>query len=124
MGADDAFVAGLTPQQRALAEGLIEGMNPVAPRAAGTVFDNRAKMPGERIAAIRAPTLIVHARDDALQLFHNAEFAARVIPGARLEAFDRGGHLLVAVEQAAVRKRLRQHVLEHRDGLVPEGCLR
>jgi 2-hydroxy-6-oxonona-2,4-dienedioate hydrolase len=114
MGADDAVVAGLTPQQQALAGDLIDLMNPVSPRAAGTVFDNRATMPGERIAAIRVPTLILHARDDTLQLFHHAEFAVRTIPGARLEAFDRGGHLLVAVEQAAVRTAVRRHVLEHR----------
>ena len=61
-------------------------------------------MPNERIAAIRAPTLIVHARDDTLQRFHNAEFAAAAIPGARLVPFERGGHLLMAVEQSEVRR--------------------
>jgi len=113
MGVTDAVVDNLTPQQRQLAEDLIEGMNPVAPRAAGTVFDNQAKMPNERIAAIRAPTLIVHARDDTLQLFHNAEFAARTIPDARLVPFDRGGHLLLAVQQPAIRALVTQHIVEH-----------
>jgi 2-hydroxy-6-oxonona-2,4-dienedioate hydrolase len=113
MGVTDAIIDGLTPQQRRLAEDLIEGMNPVAPRAAGTVFDNRAKMPNERIAAIRAPTLILHARDDTLQRFHNAEFAARTIPGARLVPFDRGGHLLLAVEQPTIRELVAQHIVEH-----------
>jgi pimeloyl-ACP methyl ester carboxylesterase len=70
-------------------------------------------MPNERIAAIRAPTLIVHARDDTLQRFHNAEFAARTIPGARLLAFDRGGHLLLAVEQPAIRDAVAQHIGAH-----------
>ena len=58
-------------------------------------------MPNARIAAIRAPTLVIHAADDKLQLFHNAEYAASTIPGARLARFEKGGHLLVSVEQAA-----------------------
>jgi pimeloyl-ACP methyl ester carboxylesterase len=34
MGASPSVVAELTPEQRALVEQLIDGMNPVAPRAA------------------------------------------------------------------------------------------
>lgn len=103
MGASPAVVAGLPPSQRDLVRRVIDEMNPVAPRHAGVVFDNRAAMPNERIAAIRAPTLILHAADDSLQLFRNAEFAAARIPGVRLRRFERGGHLLIAVEQQAVR---------------------
>jgi pimeloyl-ACP methyl ester carboxylesterase len=113
MGATDAAIATLGPAQHRLAEDLIERMNPVSPRAAGAAFDNRAAMPNERIAAIRAPTLVLHARDDTLQRFHNAEFAARTIPGAQLVAFDRGGHLLVAVEQPAIRERVARHIRVH-----------
>lgn len=113
MGVSPATLAALTAQQRELAHELIDGMNPVAPRAAGAAFDNHAAMPNERIAAIRAPTLVLHARDDTLQLFHNAEFAARTIPGARLIAFDHGGHLLLAVEQAALRAAVAEHIVRH-----------
>lgn len=110
MGVSPAVAAGLTPAQRRLADAVIDGMNPVVPRAAGTVFDNRAALPNERIAAIRAPTLVLHARDDGLQLFHNAEFAARHIAGARLVTFERGGHLLLAVEQPAVQRLVVEHI--------------
>jgi len=113
MGVDDAVVARLTATQQALAEQLIEIMNPVSPRAAGTVFDNQAAMPNQRIAAIRAPTLIVHAQDDTLQVFHNAEFAARTITGAHLVAFPRGGHLLLAVEQQAIQEQVAEHIRAH-----------
>lgn len=113
MGVSPSTLANLTPQQRQLAHELIDGMNPVAPRAAGVVFDNRAQMPNERIAAIRAPTLVLHARDDTLQLFRNAEFAARTIPGARLVPFDHGGHLLLAVEQPSIRQQVAEHILAH-----------
>jgi pimeloyl-ACP methyl ester carboxylesterase len=113
MGANDAVIAGLTPQQRKMAEHLIDYMNPVSPRSTGAAFDNKATMPNERIAAVQAPTLIFHATDDTLQLYHNAEFAAATIPGARLVSFERGGHLLMFVEQAAIRTTMQKHILDH-----------
>jgi pimeloyl-ACP methyl ester carboxylesterase len=90
---------------------VVEFMNPVSLRAAGVRFDNQAALPNERIAAIRAPTLILHAKDDGLQLYHNATFAASTIPGARLVSFERGGHLLLAVEQPAIRREVERHIL-------------
>ncbi len=113
MGADAAVVAGLTSEQRDLIDEVIDRMNPVAPRAAGVAFDNRAAMPNERVSAVRAPTLILHARDDTLQLYRNAEFAAATIPDARLVGFPRGGHFLMAVEREAVGAATREHILEH-----------
>lgn len=110
MGADDEVINSLTPAQRALVTQIIDYMNPASPRAAGAAFDNTAAMPNERIAAIRAPTLILHAKDDALQLFHNAEFAAATIPGARLISYEQGGHLLLVTEQASIRDAVRQHI--------------
>lgn len=110
MGVSAGVIDGLTPAQRALAAEVIDGMNPVSLRAAGVRFDNQAAMPDARIAAIRAPTLIVHARDDTLQQFRNAEFAAASIPGAELVAFERGGHLVLAVEQPAIRARVVAHL--------------
>lgn len=118
MGANDAVIAGLTPQQRELVEKIIDYMNPVSLRAAGVAFDNKATMPNERIAAVRAPTLIFHATDDTLQLYHNAEFAASTIPGARLVRFERGGHLLMCVEQSTIRTAVQKHILDHMSDLT------
>jgi 2-hydroxy-6-oxonona-2,4-dienedioate hydrolase len=112
MGASDDVIASLTPAQRDLADRIIDYMNPASPRSAGAAFDNKAAMPNERIAAIMAPTLVVHAEDDALQLFHNARFAADTIPRARLLSYEKGGHLLLVVEQAAVRDAVQRHILE------------
>jgi 2-hydroxy-6-oxonona-2,4-dienedioate hydrolase len=116
LGANEAVIAGLTPQQLELAEHLIDYMNPVSPRSAGVAFDNKATMPNERIAAVRAPTLIFHAKDDTLQLYHNAEFAASTIPGAKLVSFQRGGHLLMSVEQSTIRTVMQKHILDHISG--------
>lgn len=113
MGATDDVIDELTAEQRALVDELIDGMNPVSPRAAGVTFDNAAAMPNERIAAIRAPTLILHARDDTLQRYRNAEFAAATIPGARLVSFARGGHLVLAVERPALQRLIAQHIAAH-----------
>lgn len=111
MGANKTAVNGLTAEQQQLIERLIDYMNPVAPRAAGVLFDNRAALPNERIAAIRSPTLVVHAKDDTLQLYRNAEYALATIPGSRLLSFDKGGHLVVAVEQLAIQTAVQQFIL-------------
>jgi 2-hydroxy-6-oxonona-2,4-dienedioate hydrolase len=113
MGANDAVIASLTPGQRELVDQVIDYMNPVSLRSAGAAFDNKATMPNERIAAIRAPTLIFHATDDTLQLYHNAQFAASTIPGARLVSFQRGGHLLMSVEQSTIRTIMQKNILDH-----------
>lgn len=111
MGATDDVVASLTGDQRVLVEQVVDYMNPVSRRAAGVRFDNVAAMPNERIAAIRAPTLVLHAKDDTLQLYRNAEFAAATIPGARLVSFDKGGHLVMAVEQPRIQRLVEEHIV-------------
>jgi 2-hydroxy-6-oxonona-2,4-dienedioate hydrolase len=113
MGANDAVVAELTPEQRELTERVIEEMNPASLRIAGVMFDNRAMMPDGEIAGIQAPTLILHATNDTLQLYDHAEFAAATIPDARLVRFERGGHLLMGVEQDTVRAAVQEHILDH-----------
>jgi pimeloyl-ACP methyl ester carboxylesterase len=113
MGISRDVIERLTPDQRRLADQVIEFMNPVSLRAAGVRFDNQAAMPNDRIAAIRAPTLIVHAKDDTLQRYRNAEFAAATIPGARPVGSERGGHLPMAVEQSTIRGLLEADIVEH-----------
>ncbi|HEX6086928.1 MAG TPA: alpha/beta hydrolase [Thermoanaerobaculia bacterium] len=107
----DVLTRGLGELQwvdRALA-----AMHPASLRSRGVALDHEAPLPGESIGAIEAPTLIVHAKDDALQLHHNALFAATHIPHARLLSFESGGHLLVATEGSAVRAAVGQHILAH-----------
>jgi 2-hydroxy-6-oxonona-2,4-dienedioate hydrolase len=115
MGADPVVVANLTADQRQAVDHMITYMNPASLRSAGAAFDNEATMPGDRIAAITAPTLICHAMDDTLQLFHNAEFAVSTIPGARLLSLQTGGHVVAIVEQETVRAAVQHHILSHSD---------
>ena len=120
MGAGEGVIATLTTEQRTLVNQVIDYMAPVSPRYAGVAFDNKAAMPNERVAAIRAPTRVIHATDDGLQLFHNAEYAAAHIFGARLVSFNRGGHLLLAVERSAVQAEVRRFILTHAGRLAFE----
>ena len=122
MGADDAVVASLTPEQRKMFEDFIDFMNPVSLRSAGAAFDNQATLPGERIAAITAPTLILHATDDTLQLYRNAEFAASTVPNAKLIRFEKGGHFLIGVEQSTIRETMADHILGHSSGPAALEC--
>lgn len=110
MGATDAVIRELTPEQKKLVNRIIDEMNPVSLRTAGALFDNRSTLPGDRIAAIKVRTLIIHATDDKLQRFHNAKFAASTIPDANLMSFERGGHLLMAVEQATISRAIQKHI--------------
>jgi 2-hydroxy-6-oxonona-2,4-dienedioate hydrolase len=113
IGVDDRVIAHLNAGQRVLVDRVVDEMNPVSLRAAGVAFDNQATLPGDRIAAIAAPTLVVHAQDDTLQLYHNAEFAAATIPEVRLLSFEHGGHFVMVTEQAAVRTAVQGHILAH-----------
>jgi pimeloyl-ACP methyl ester carboxylesterase len=115
MGVDESVAGRLTPQQRALFASFIDDMNPVSLRSAGAVFDNQATLPGKSIAAIVAPTLIFHAADDTLQLYHNAEFAAATIPDATLVHFEKGGHFIIGIEQQTIREALKNHILNNID---------
>jgi pimeloyl-ACP methyl ester carboxylesterase len=77
---------------------LIDGFFPITPKVAGIDFDlfvSNAEVNGYELEAIRAPTLLVHARDDPLASYDAAERAARRIPGARLLSLESGGHLIV-----------------------------
>jgi 2-hydroxy-6-oxonona-2,4-dienedioate hydrolase len=115
IGASPTVVARLASQPRNDIDRLIDYMNPVAPRSAGVAFDNATPLPGNRIAAIQTPTLIIHAQDDSLQLYHNAEFAAATIPTARLVSYVQGGHVVILVEQAEIRSLVQRHIRDHSD---------
>jgi 2-hydroxy-6-oxonona-2,4-dienedioate hydrolase len=121
LGASEAVVDGLMPEERSLIERVIVYMNPAAPRSAGVVLDNTALLPGKRIASITAPTLIVHAKDDLLQLYHNAEFAASSIPRARLMSFDAGGHVVMVMQREAIGAAVRRYIRSHAHTASPEA---
>jgi pimeloyl-ACP methyl ester carboxylesterase len=113
MGVTEDVIGGLDAEQLSWCDRFIEYMNPASLRYDGAVFDNTRPLPGDRIAGIRAPTLVVHAEDDTLQLYDNGAFAAANIPNARLLSFEKGGHFVIIVAQDTVREAVQRHILDN-----------
>ncbi len=91
------LVARASDEERARVDDLAERILPVSARAAGLRDDTRL---GKRLGpyaleTIRAPTLVISARDDGFGTYAAAQYTASRIPGARFVGFETGGHLLV-----------------------------
>jgi pimeloyl-ACP methyl ester carboxylesterase len=86
---------------------LVGAFLPASRRLAGVMNEGAAIAPDARYAleTIRAPTLVVHARDDRLNQFAVGEALAARIPGAAFMPLDAGGHLLLG-HHAKVRARV------------------
>lgn len=95
-------VAAASPAERARVNELADRILPVSSRAAGLRDDTGL---GKRLGpyaleSIRAPTLVVSARDDGFGTFAPAQYTASRIAGARFIGLDDGGHLLVGHDEA------------------------
>lgn len=104
LGVRPELVASLAERDRVMA--LVESIEPLSLRFAGINVDGNAALHELPLKEIKAPTLIVTARDDLFNTLPAAELLARGIPGARLIVYETGGHLLVGHEhdvRSAVR---------------------
>lgn len=63
----------------------------------------------QRLAELRAPTLVVHGTVDEMLPVENAHMIAARIPGSRLEIFEGVGHLFFWEEPARSAEILREH---------------
>lgn len=89
--------AALAPRERVFVERMVAAFLPVSARAEGLGNEGAAIDPSASnpLPDVRAPTLIVHARDDRITPFSTAEFAAARIPRAEFLPLPSGGHLLL-----------------------------
>jgi len=69
-----------------------------------------------RIAQIKAPTLVIHGKSDALVPPANGELIARRIPGARLVVLDHASHIFLTDQAAAAEKEILDFLSSHADG--------
>jgi len=104
------------------AEGNFEHFSAVAeqyPIALGMVIAQVQAIQGhdtsERLAAIRAPTLVVHGSADQMLDAINGELVAGMIPGARLELLDGVGHLFFWEQPERSAQLVREHVAAARE---------
>jgi 2-hydroxy-6-oxonona-2,4-dienedioate hydrolase len=106
------LIAAASAQERARVNALADGILPVSQRAAGLRDDTRlGKSLGPyALESVRAPALVISARDDGFGTFAGAHYTASRIAGARFIGYDDGGHLLVG-HDAAVQRAIADHVL-------------
>ena len=108
MGIPADVYSKFTPAQKQMAQEMLDTMHPMTERYRGTVNDGEM-IQREALStdSISAPTLILHAKDDALVSYHHAEHAHAAITRSRLIAFDTGGHGLLS-QMNAVRQDVKE----------------
>jgi pimeloyl-ACP methyl ester carboxylesterase len=105
-GVSRPLQSGLPAVDRAILDQALVEMLPMSERIPGVVIDQAYHFPRTfPLEAIKAPTLVFHARDDTLVPFDRGLHSARKIPAAELIAFEQGGHFL-AGHAAEVRTRI------------------
>ena len=96
----------LTPTEMAQADRFLEAMLPMSRRWKGVLLDQSRRMPqGVPLEQIKAPGLVIHARDDSLVDWSNGRHAAATITGAEFMTIERGGHFLLG-HYDAIRTRV------------------
>ncbi len=87
---------GFTLEQKQLAQELLDVMHPMSQRRRGSIHEFEiTPLDSASMSEISSPTLILHARDDALVNYEHAEFAHRNIRQSKLVLFETGGHGLL-----------------------------
>jgi 2-hydroxy-6-oxonona-2,4-dienedioate hydrolase len=86
-----------SPAEQVRINAMLDGILPVSARAAGLRADTAAgkTMTPVDLSRVRAPTLIISARDDGYGTYAAAEYMASQISGARFLGFETGGHTWV-----------------------------
>jgi pimeloyl-ACP methyl ester carboxylesterase len=107
------LVAVASPAEQARVNAMVDDILPVSARADGLRNETKVTthLQPYDLAAIRAPTLLISARDDGYGTYANAEYTARQINGAKLVGFDKGGHVFVDHDDE-VKRAIVQHVME------------
>jgi len=86
-----------SPQERARVDAMLDNILPVSLRAEGLRSDTAVgkHLSPSPLESVRAPTLVISARDDRYGTYASAQYTAGRIAGARFIGFDRGGHTWV-----------------------------
>ena len=98
LGVPPELVAGASTSERDRVMRIVASVHPLSRRFRGINIDSTPQVHRPPLEEIKAPTLVISARDDLFNTLPAAEFAAATIPGAQLLVYDRGGHLLVGHE--------------------------
>ena len=87
--------ASLSEADQATIDQVLNSMLPMSARMDGIRVDQSNRLPDDLTwEDINTPTLVIHARDDALIGFEVGEYTASHVPDARLFPVESGGHFL------------------------------
>ena len=93
MGIPTQVYETFNPEQKELAQEMLDTMHPMSQRYKGTINDGKMiQLYTVPTSNLRAPTLIIHAKDDALVSYKHAENAHNKINQSQLILYDTGGH--------------------------------
>lgn len=106
-----AVVAAAGASEQARVQAMVDSILPVSAHADGLRNETRIALHLEPYAleAIRAPTLLISARDDGYGTYASAEYSASRIANAKFIGFEQGGHLWVGHDDE-VRRAVVAHV--------------
>jgi 2-hydroxy-6-oxonona-2,4-dienedioate hydrolase len=107
-----ALVAAASAAEQARVDTMIDIILPVSARADGLRNESSiaTHLQPYALEAIRAPTLLISARDDGYGTYAAAEYTASRIAGAKFIGFEQGGHLCVGHDDE-VRRAVVAHVV-------------
>jgi 2-hydroxy-6-oxonona-2,4-dienedioate hydrolase len=109
LGTPPELVANAKPAERAIVDAMLDSILPVSARADGLRNEAKIAKSLEPLALekIRAPTLIISARDDGYGTFASAQYTAGKIAGAKFVGFGQGGHMTVGHDEEVRREILK-----------------
>ena len=97
LGVPSGVYKNFTSEQKELAQEMLDVMHPMSQRYKGTINDGKMiELDAPSTENLSAPTLIIHARDDALVSYEHAENAHSLIKQSKLKLFDTGGHAMIS----------------------------
>jgi 2-hydroxy-6-oxonona-2,4-dienedioate hydrolase len=94
LAAPPELLTDASPAERRRINAMLDDILPVSARAAGLRSDSavgKHLMPAP-LKMVRAPTVIISARDDGYGTYASAQYTAGQISGAKFIGFERGGH--------------------------------
>jgi 2-hydroxy-6-oxonona-2,4-dienedioate hydrolase len=91
------LVENASAKEQARVNAMLDNILPVSARAQGLRSDSTVgkSLRAASLGSVRAPTLIISARDDSYGTYASAEYTAQNIKGAQFIGFETGGHVWV-----------------------------
>jgi 2-hydroxy-6-oxonona-2,4-dienedioate hydrolase len=98
------LVAAASTLEQKRVNDMLDHILPVSARSEGLRSDSAVgkTLKPDALTLVRAPTLIISARDDGYGTYASAEYTARNIAGARFIGFESGGHIWVGHNEAVM----------------------